>query len=114
MGGPHTQKYQSLHHDLIVLYIFVTVVVSGIPLFHAIPYGAGLDSANNWMYLCKYQMVSPNELPRSVHDNSQSGSRRLLFIVRVLDAAIYVWVPQINIVILATAARTTVREKAIT
>ena len=45
------------------IYIFVTVV-SGFPLFHAIAYGAGLDSANNWMYLCKCRMVSPNELPR--------------------------------------------------
>lgn len=57
------------------IYIFVTVV-SGFPLFHAIAYGAGLDSSNNWMYL-----------------------------FRVLDAAIYFWLPQINITILRLIQR---------
>ncbi|KAI2497270.1 hypothetical protein MHU86_17234 [Fragilaria crotonensis] len=52
------------------IYIFVTVV-SGFPLFHAIAYGAGLDSSNKWMYL-----------------------------IRIFDAALYFWLPQINITIL--------------
>ena len=35
------------------MYIFVTVI-SGFPLFHAISYGAGLDSSNSWTYLSKW------------------------------------------------------------
>lgn len=38
------------------IYIFVTVV-SGFPLFHAVTYGAGLDSSSGWTYLCKWCRV---------------------------------------------------------
>jgi len=52
------------------LYIFGTVV-SGYPLCFGIAVAAGLDAASRWMYL-----------------------------VRLVDAAIYFWMPQINITIL--------------
>lgn len=72
------------------VYIFVTVI-SGYPLFHAIAYGAGLDSSNNWMYLCKCRKASPNVLKHSriTHDHvsvcsallcSKSFRRRDLFL----------------------------------
>lgn len=50
-------------------YIFVTVT-TGYPLFYAIAYASGLHKSSHWMYL-----------------------------VRFFDAAIYFWLPQINITI---------------
>lgn len=53
------------------LYIFVTLV-SGYPIMYALAHAAGgLDDSNNWMYL-----------------------------IRAFDAAIYFWLPQINITLL--------------
>jgi hypothetical protein len=52
------------------VYIFATVV-SGYPLAFAIAYGAGLDKSSDWVYL-----------------------------IRAVDAAIYFWLPQINITLL--------------
>jgi hypothetical protein len=52
------------------IYIFVTVI-SGHPLAYAIFRAAGMDASNNWVYL-----------------------------IRVIDAAIYFWLPQINVTLL--------------
>lgn len=52
------------------VYIFVTVV-SGYPLIYAISYACGLDDTSNFVHL-----------------------------IRVLDAAIYFWLPQINVALL--------------
>ena len=52
------------------IYIFVTVV-SGYPIAYACFYAAGMDSSSDWVYL-----------------------------IRTLDAAIYFWLPQINILLI--------------
>ena len=57
------------------VYIFVTVI-SGFPLFSAIAYSAGLDNGSNWHYF-----------------------------IRVIDASVYFWLPQINITILRLVQR---------
>jgi hypothetical protein len=56
-------------------YIFTTVT-TGYPLVYAIAYTAGLDSSSRWVYL-----------------------------VRSLDAAIYFWLPQINVIIIRLIQR---------
>jgi len=57
------------------VYIFATVI-SGYPFFSAIAYGAGLDKGSSWYHL-----------------------------VRVFDAALYFWLPQINITLLRLVQR---------
>jgi len=57
------------------VYIFVTVI-SGFPIFHLISYISGMSSSSDWNYL-----------------------------IRLLDAAIYFWLPQINITILRLIQR---------
>ena len=57
------------------VYIFVTVI-SGYPLAYAIARAAGLNDTNDWMYA-----------------------------VRTMDAALYFWMPQINIMLLRIVQR---------
>jgi hypothetical protein len=57
------------------VYIFATVI-AGYPIFYALAFFAGLHESNNWIYL-----------------------------IRLLDAATYFWLPQINITILRLIQR---------
>ena len=55
---------------LTIIYIFVTVI-TGYPLFYAIAYGAGLNESSPWFYL-----------------------------VRAFDSLLYLWLPQINVLLI--------------
>ena len=65
------------------VYIFVTVI-SGFPLAYAIAHAAGLDDSNDWIYA-----------------------------IRTIDAALYFWMPQINIMLLRILQRRNLRHRMV-
>jgi hypothetical protein len=92
------------------VYIFVTLV-AGYPIFHAIAYAAGMNMAGSWKYLSKFMMC--------ISFNRFSVFRCLTFaafhaLVRLLDATIYFWLPQINITILRLVQRRNLLHRMVT
>ena len=65
------------------VYIFVTVIL-GYPVAFAVASAAGLEKSNDWMYL-----------------------------VHTIDAAIYFWLPQINVMILRVLQRRNLRHRMV-
>lgn len=78
------------------IYVFLTVT-AGFPVIYAIAYWAGLDmETSSWAYACKLAMVL------FCLDLSATCTLTASFFTlgRLLDAAIYFWLPQINITLI--------------
>lgn len=94
------------------VYIFVTVT-TGQPLVFSIAEAAGLDPSSSWMYLGKKTCFSTRFTIKS-HVFSQALLSVVLWNqVRLFDAAIYFWMPQINITILRLIQKRNLRHRMV-
>jgi hypothetical protein len=84
------------------IYIFVTVTC-GYPLLYGIASAAGLDSESRFVYLSKYRThanaFSAVLVVKCQWQLADSCCLPPFLSVRLFDAAIYFWLPQINVTI---------------